>query len=91
MHRADLGRAQSELKTAKRIVSERNGLGEACVVRVSPVKMPRVWPNAVPGGTSPGRALRQRVLAWERVAYPMKARPRRAKSWSCASADRYYA
>ncbi len=56
MHRADLDRAHSEVNAAKRVVSERNNRGDICVVHVSPVKMPRVWPNALPGGTSPRRA-----------------------------------
>jgi hypothetical protein len=57
-YKAQLSAAQSELKTAKRIVAERNGLGEVCVVHVSPVKMSRAWPNALPGGTSRRRAER---------------------------------
>jgi hypothetical protein len=54
--KASLAAAWSEVKTAKRVVSERNNRGEVCVVHVSPVKTPRAWPNALPGGTSPRRA-----------------------------------
>lgn len=54
-----LDAAQSELKTAKRIAADRRtNPADVCVVHVSPVKMPRQWPNALPGGTSPRRATR---------------------------------
>jgi hypothetical protein len=66
--------AVAELKTAKRIVAERNGRGEVCVVRVSPVKTPREWPNAVPGWTSPRRA---KILADRVARYPGRRIARR--------------
>jgi hypothetical protein len=59
--RAHLEMAESEVKIAMRIVSEHNaGRADICVVHVAPVKMPRAWPNALPGGTSRRRA--ERVL-----------------------------
>lgn len=55
--------ATKELAAAKRTVAGRCHRGEICVVRVSPVNMPRVWPNALPGGTSRRRAERVSLRA----------------------------